>query len=150
MVGKKGFLRVVEAMMAVLIILGALLIISPNEEKIKREDLTDVLRSLLDEIAKNQELREEIANYNLSQNRSSNKNKQILDHVRIFLEQNIKNPLFNYSISICKIDKDPCVLTNYPNYDIDIYSAERLITASVMQDEPPSIRKIKVFLWRRL
>ena len=159
MVGKKGFLRVVEAMMAVLLIFGALLIISPGKENVKREDLTDILRSLLDEIAKNQELRLRITNYNLSkceppnnQNRcrGESPNKEALENISLFLEKNIKNSLFNYSVSICRIDNSPCVLANYPSFDTDIYSAERLITTTPTQDESPNIKKIKVFLWRRL
>ena len=158
--GSKGFLRIVEAVMAVLLIFGALLIISPEKENIKREDLTDILRSLLDEIAKNQELRAKIVSYNLSKCeppnnqstcRGESPNKEVLENISLFLKENIKNPLFNYSVSICGIDSDsPCVLANYPNFDTNIYSAERLITTTPKQDEPPNIKKIKVFLWRRL
>ncbi len=159
MVGKKGFLRVVEAMIAVMIILGALLVITPNKENVKRDNLTAILRSLLDELAKNQELRQKIVNYNLSlceppnqlNCRERSPNKEILLDLDVFFEERIKNPSFNFSVSVCKTDRNsPCTLSSYPSFDTDVYSAERIITSTVTQEDPSSVRKVKIFLWRRL
>ena len=66
-VNKKGFMRVVEATIAILIILVALVIISSQGVVHEARDFTEILPPLLDEVAQNLTLREEIINnYNES------------------------------------------------------------------------------------
>ncbi len=142
MVGKKGFLRIVEATMAVLIILGALFVISSKREIDNRGDLTSILRKLLDEVAKNQEMRQKVVNYNTSENITDAENKQILEDIGGFLDARINNPILDYSISICKSNVTCPIYDQYPvDSPSDIYAAERIITAE-------DIKKIKIFMWR--
>ena len=149
MVGKRGFLRIVEATMAVLIILGALFVISSKREIDNRSDLTNILRKLLDEVAKNQEMRQNIVNYNISKDRTDEENEQILVDLGGFLYVRINNPVLDYSISICKSDLPCPIYDQFPvDSPSDIYAAERIITTTQNQDSLGEIKKIKIFVWR--
>ncbi len=149
MVGKKGFLRIVEATMAVLIILGALFVISSKREIDNRTDLTSILRKLLDEVAKNQEMRQKVVDYNTSENRSEAKNSERLNNIAVFLDVRINNPILNYSISICKSNVTCPLYEKYPvDSPSDIYAAERIITTTHEGSPTEDIKKIKIFVWR--
>jgi len=155
MVGKKGFMRIMEATIAVLIILGALFVIASQRETKSRQDLTDILRKLLDEVAKNQEMRQKVVDYQLCDYpydcRKLSPDKEILTNLSLFLEERIKNPAFNYSISICRANSVCSIQEAYPvDSTADIYAAERIITTTVSGETPGEIKKIKLFLWRRI
>ena len=156
MVGKKGFLRIVEATIAILIILGALLVISSQREVNTGADLTGTLRRLLEEIAKNQDLRNQITSYDLANCETSYEvcrteppNKEVLGNISEFLDERI-NPAFDYSISICNAENICYFQESYPDAQ-EIYAAERIITSSLGgNDSDDILRKIKIFLWRRV
>ena len=65
MVAKKGFMRIVEATIASLLILGVLLTLSVSNKNSMQntETLEELLPSILEEIALNSTLREKIINY---------------------------------------------------------------------------------------
>ena len=148
MVGKKGFLRIVEASMAILIILGALFVISSRKEIENRADLSSILRKLLDEIAKDQEMRQKVVYYDLSKYRNETPNNQTLKEIALFLDERINNPILNYSISICRADEVCPIYNQFPvDSPADIYAAERIVTTTPNQESGEK-RKIKIFLWR--
>jgi len=114
MVNKKAFLRIIEATIAVLIILGVLVIISFNSRN-KNGGLgpEEILNPLLEEIAKNASLREDII---LNSSASET-------HLSLFLSEKI-NPYFNYSVRVCYAD-EICPLANYPiEVDREVYKLE--------------------------
>ena len=57
MVNKKGWIRIVEASIAILLIFGVILLISNGTREQKERDLTDILPVILEEMSKNQILR---------------------------------------------------------------------------------------------
>ena len=151
MVAKKGFMRIMEATIAVLIILGVLFVIASQREVRSNQDLTEILRALLDDIAKDQELRQQVVEYNLSVARNETPNREILGNLSVFLEEKIKNPAFNHSISICKANETCPLQVSFPVEDPqDIYAAERIITTTLSQGGSQELKKIKLFLWRRV
>lgn len=132
---KKGFLRILEAIIAVLIILSALLfvVIKNNSEKSSADSLCLEANSLIDEISKNSTLREGVLNSDV-------------DLVKGFLVDKISNPLIDYRVKICKLD-DFCSLNEGGLDKVEICASERLIsTTTGRTDFQP--KKLKIFLFR--
>lgn len=135
MVNKRGFLRIVEAVVAILIVLGAILfVIAQNKGNSESGVLCDRIPPLLDEIAKNSSLRNAVLN---------NETEKISS----FIEQRISNPLVDFEVFICKAE-ELCSLQDGGFDDIEICAGERIIstTAERTEFEP---RKLKVFLFRK-
>lgn len=137
MVGKKGFIRIVEATIAIVLILGAILILRNGNSETEDADFTETLSEILNEIARNESLRENIVK------NDSNAKEQVI----FIIKDRINNAALNYSVRICEL-LDNCELENFPeNAEGDIYSAERVIGASIEEPEFKP-KKIRIFLWR--
>ena len=136
---KKGIVRIIEAIIAILIIAGVVLTLAVNRRVGGEKDLSETLPPLLEEIAKNAELREEIIVWETGAE----------TELTVFLAERIKNPNLNYTIKICEPDK-VCALERYPeDAKGDIFAAERIISAAAaLRREEFSPKKIKLFLWR--
>ena len=145
MVGKKGFLRIVEASIGIMAILGTLLLVSLQSD-IPDIDLTEKIPAILDEIAKNSTLREDIAlNYNF--NREAD-NSQINLKIENFFKKRISTPNVEYDFAICKAE-ELCALENFPlEYNEEVYSYERVVSAVETKPEFEP-RKIKLYVWRK-
>ena len=145
---KKGFLRVVEATLAVIIILTVMLLIASQKDVKVSEDLTDILHPILDEIAQNDTFRTRIViDYNTTLPPSYPNNNLILDEIRDFVGSRIKSDSLNYSASICQLNV-VCPLNEvYPvESNEDIFSAERVISSTLNEADSP--KRLKLFLWR--
>lgn len=135
--GKRGLLRIVEASIAVLIVLAAILIVSTNKEVKTQSDLSDVLPELLEEIAKNASIRDKIFNDGQS---------AILD-IENFLSSRIRNPSLDYAVVICDDINGVCGLESYPeNADGDLFADERVIGGTIGSGYSP--KKLKIYLWK--
>lgn len=133
---KKGFMRIVEATVAVLIILAAMLLLSSHRTGSESLDLGKNLPQYLDEIANDGSLREEI----LHSPNESETEKSLENFVRTRM-----NPATNYYIEICELS-EPCYLDPYPDTEQEVFAAERVISTTL--DEPGfSPKKIKIFVW---
>ena len=104
MVNNKGFLKVVEATIAVMLIFGTLLWVTSKTMSGTEGDLGVILNPILKEIADNSSLRLEIIK------NSSN----VLTHLENFVEQRIDNPSLNYSVVRCELN-EPCSLGFVPS-----------------------------------
>lgn len=130
----KGFMRIVEATVAVLIVLGALLVIVSQQKAGGGAGQGESLPFILDEIAHNSSLRSEIVSGS----------PDAVEKIGDFLEQRIDHGL-NYSVRICEID-NLCPLENAPSSaGKDVFAAERIISSYAGGFNP---RKVKAFLWR--
>ena len=139
MVGKKGLLKIVEASIAVLIVLGVILVVA-SERKVRFEsDLSDVLSPILDEIAKNVSLRDKIFLDEAG----------AIQDMEAISSDKIKNQFLNYSVVICgNIDEFCGGLGEYPSdAKGSIYSSERIISTR-LNATLYSPKKIKIYLWR--
>ena len=142
MVNKRGWIRIVEASIAILIIASSVFIIYRGVVVNKEFDLTQIITPILEEIGKNITLREKILSYQPSSG------EEIPPEIRDFVSARIKKPYLNYTIKIC----DPnflngCALENYPeNARSGVYADERIISGTVTQKQF-SPKKIKIFLW---
>jgi hypothetical protein len=139
MVNKKGFLKIIEAVIAVLVILGAVLIISSNREVPEAKSLDRILPPLLDELAQNRTLRESIINNDEEPNENA---------IAESLKTKINNPSLEYSVEICDLTES-CYLEPYPaDLDGSVFASERIISADI-KTENFNPKKIKVFLWKK-
>lgn len=151
MVGKmnrRGWIRIVEASVAILIVFGALIVFRTNGATTTTRDLNDRIYPILDEIAKNNVLREEVLNYDISAGLENSENAEIISNLKDFIRTKISDKNLNFDVKICS-GEEICGLENYPSdAGNNLYSAERIVTASV---ENPNFepRKVKMFLWEK-
>lgn len=145
MVGKKGFLRIVEASIGIMAILGTLLLVSVQRDA-PDFDLTEKIPAVLDELVKNSTLREDIAlNYGFNEGAD---NSQIVSKIENFIGKRITYANVEYDFAICKAE-ELCALENFPlEFSGEVYSYERVVSAveTRLEFEP---RKIKLYVWRK-
>lgn len=142
MVNKRGWIRIVEASISILIILGVLLVLV-NVNKIRiEEDLTPRLSPLLAEMAENLTIREMVINYNPVLAEDNGINMEILSQFYSFLDTRIGRN-FEYKVRVCQPDKI-CALDYYPDTG-NVYAADRLFSTTLNSDFTP--KRVKIFLW---
>jgi hypothetical protein len=149
MVNKNGFLRVVEATIAVMIVLGALLLITINRDVKVTDDLTRLIPPILDEIAQNETFRIDILEtYDTGKSHTDATNEQVLLSLRDFAEERIRNSALNHSMSVCELNVACPVNGPYPvSSTEDLFTAERVVGATLDQGDTP--RRLKMFLWKK-
>ena len=129
---KKAWLRIVEAFLAIVIILGAVLVIM-----VRQTPKTDISESvyerqgqILDMISKNEELRNEVL--------VGGKDK-IESTILELVPEN-----WNYSINICDLNS---ICSNPDNvYETEVYSREKMITSNLTKY---SLKKLRFFVWMK-
>jgi len=128
----KGWIRVVEAFFAVLIILGGALVVM--QKQIENVDISDVVyekeRSLLEIVANNESMRNDIL-----------MNKT--DNVDDFVRRNLPNS-WDSVTNVCNIDE--ICNKNTPN-DRDVYVSETFITSNLTDFPEGKSKKLKLFIW---
>ncbi|PIN93766.1 hypothetical protein COU54_01905 [Candidatus Pacearchaeota archaeon CG10_big_fil_rev_8_21_14_0_10_31_24] len=134
MVNKRGFLKLVEAIVAILIVFGAVLTVVTTNRSPSGDEFCDSLPPLLNEISKNPELRFQIIDGDKS-------------GTNAFLESQIRNPSVIYEVQICAPDDSFCVYENAGVNNAEVCAHERIISGTIDKIEP---KKLKVFLFRDL
>ncbi len=139
MVNKKGWLRIVEASIAILIIMAVLLIVSQRTIVSTQTDLSNRITPMLEEIAKNVTMREKVIN-------DTNESDYAETMLREFIGQRLKDPNIGYDLKICNY-QDVCGLNTYPkDAKGNVYSAGRIIS-STLTSEGTGPKKVQIFLW---
>lgn len=128
-------MRIVEASIAILIIIGVVLVVVVKRSPSQEADVSAIIPSLLEEISKNISLREDIVRDSVVGE----------ERVLSFLEVRIKNPALGYSARVCGSD-EICGLKSYPKEAREIYSSERIISSTLQSYAP---KKVKIFLWNK-
>ena len=135
MVGKRGFLRVAEAVLGVIIVIGFLIfIIKSNKNNL--EEFGSEGKIILDEIAKNDSLREIVLNGTAK------------PELEEFVKERINNPALNFSLMICELDSACAINASYPA-NTEFYAAERAVSTNLRSVEF-NPKKLKIFIWRIL
>ena len=138
---KRGWLRIIEATITILLILGIIALVhQKNNPKSQESYISEKLPVLLNEIAKTQKYRNEII---------TGTTINIKNYI------NGKIPGFNSDVEICSPSEDCALPDNIKNGDGtnprikgDIYSIERIIGASI--NDPSGIsKKIKIYVWSK-
>lgn len=132
MVNKRGWLRIVEALVSVLIVFGAVLTVSTTQQQPANGDICATIAPLLDEVAKNNTLRSEILAGKTGETEK-------------FLAQHIKNPALDREVKICELDQFPCSHSKIGYDNVEICAEERIIGSSLEGFDP---KKLKIFLFK--
>jgi hypothetical protein len=138
MVNKKGWLRIVEAVIAIFIIFGVLIVIQYKGEKKASLDLSDICSPLLEQIARNISTRAKV----VSQDPSAFKE----------INSTISEKLDKYGamseLKLCSVE-DPCSLSLQTSSLLkgkEIQSFERIISSTPSKF---ATQRIKVFVWKK-
>lgn len=128
----RGWLRIVEAVIAILIVASSILIVLQQEQTRFDANLCAPLAPLLQEIGQTSTLRAAV----LAKEKST---------INAFLTTHITNPTIAFSFSFCA-PQDVCSFTGEDvSKDSDVCADERIITPP---DDTQNITKLKVFLYR--
>ncbi len=135
---KKGFLRIVEASISIVIIAGVLFLFISQAREVKKPDLSERARDILEEISRSSLLRTAILNYNTNSNPSEN----IPVDVETYISNRIPENYLDYKARICNVNS-ACGIEYIEG---EVYSAERLISTTIeMVNFAP--KKIRLFIW---
>lgn len=131
----RGWLRVFEAVLAVLLIFGALLLVYRSQMTSQEEDvyISDWQIEILSRLADSDELRSATINENISE-------------IYKFIDANIP-PRLNYTLKICDITGSPgyCSLNSSLYTGREIFVQERIISGTLETYNP---KRIRFFVWR--
>ena len=147
MVNKRGWLRIVEAFVSILIVFGTVMTISMTNRESADGSLCATLTPLLEEIAQKENLRIAVLNNDVTS-------------INTFLQERIKNPSIQPEVKICKACIEGVACTPEENlcthsqsgidYD-EICAGERVISDSATIGEAGRVyepQKLKIFLFK--
>ena len=145
---KRGWIRIVEAFVAVLLVAGMILFLF-NRGYIGKSDISEKVdneqKVILREIALDQGLRQAILSESVPIGTQSNDNNNLFPNT-VLNKINERKPDFLECITkICALD-EICTLSSIPQeiQDKDIYARSIAITATVNIYNP---RQLKMFCW---
>ncbi len=136
---KKAWLRIIEAFIAIMMILGVIMVlISRQSSQSSREnEITSLQGQILDYISRNDTLRAEVLSGNTA-----------LPKITSFVNRTIP-PWIEYRILSC-LPNDICNIPLYAqNITQEVYTNEILIVANLTYYQPESARKLKLFFWEK-
>ena len=125
---KGGFLRILEAIIAVILIMSVMFLLFNKTRTSNEPDLSEKARNILEEVASNFTMREAVLN----------NNKSIVDN---YISTKIPESYLKFETRICEVD-EAC---GKPEYVGNLYSAERIISSTIETLGP---KKIRLFIWR--
>jgi hypothetical protein len=133
---KKGFLRVVEASIAIIIIMSVLFVFYTNSREQKSLDLSERSRDVLLELSRNVSLRNDVLDYDVTLQGAPGSVEELVD-LKIF------EAYLETEIRVCDIDQ---VCGRSTVVERDVFSGERIISADLIEFKP---RKVRLFIWER-
>ncbi len=128
----RGWLRIVEATIAILIVASSILIVLQQEQQRFDANLCAPLAPLLNEIAQTPSLRTAVLTHQDSV-------------ISEFLKTHIQNPTLAYSFSFCSPDEVCGFESGDLSQKSDVCADERIV---VPGDPTQNITKVKIFLYR--
>jgi len=128
---KKAWLRIVEAVIAILIVTSALIIVATRTPKQdSAESIQELQRNILEQISSKEELRAEIL-----QNKTTN--------TSLFVK-GVLPAYYNFTIKICEVNEQICSMPYY--IPKDVYANEILISSTLEEFKP---KRLKLFVWKK-
>ncbi|MCK5043827.1 hypothetical protein KAR52_02395 [Candidatus Pacearchaeota archaeon] len=140
---KKGWIKIVEAFVAVLLVTGVILI-SINQGYIGQKDISSEVYEMELSILREIELNDTLRNYilNVIELPANWDDESFPQEVKNKINARTPNYL-NCEGKICEIS-DTCDIEKY--FDKNIYAQSVTITTTLTQEEP-KYRKLKLFCW---
>lgn len=138
---KSGIWRVIESVTAILILAGAILLLINKQEIIEKNDIREKLLPILQEIAKNETIREKILS-------DDSANREAEDLIIAVLKEKLPNANLNHNTTICDMNDKICNdIRGYPSdLTASVYSAERVVSASLTVFNPKTVR---IYIWEK-
>jgi len=138
---KGGWIRIVEAVVAVLIIASAFtFLLIRNQQKRTGDEASQLGRALISQITNDDELRGEILKKDLSSANSALIIKG--DSVYNFIEERVPDYL-GWEIKVCKVNF-VCGMNEF--IEKQVYVNEAIISSNLEEYDP---KKIKLFIWEK-
>ncbi len=140
--GKKGYIRIVEAFIAIILIASVLVFLYVNnvQKPNSEEAIHKLERAILEEISSNSSLRDAVLNGHYSLVDDDAKNNRTLINNAII--KYINND-FNFSFKICDLN-EICGMEDY--IEQEVFSDE-ISVSSNLEDYSPKI--IRLFIWEK-
>jgi len=147
MKNKKAWVRIVEAFIAILLIVGVLLIVI-NKGYVGKKDLSEkiynIQKTILRDIELDNSLRQEIVRIDLEISESVELAEDINTYAK--LENYFKNyPYLEWRAMVCNLD-EICVLKEEVEVEKDIYAQAVAIIATTQEYNP---NQLKLFCWEK-
>ncbi len=143
---KKGWVKIVEAFLSVIIIAGVLLLFASTKTDIESEDLSsniyDLENAILREIQLNKTIRSSIINLNYDNLPINSEEEGFPEDLKNKISKRKPNSLICES-KICPLDED-CSFWKTEDIDSEIYAQETIISST---SETFSPRELKLFCW---
>lgn len=131
---KRGILSIIEASVAIVIIFIVILAVVVTKRTSTETDLSARITPILEEIAKNNSLRDDIVRGSSTINQTIN----------LFLSSKIDDTTIGYNFTVCNVG-EVCGLSSYPtNVNGNVYVSSRIISSSIYK---AASKKISIFLW---
>jgi len=132
---KNGALRIIEATIAILIILGFLIVVQTRNREQVNVNFRENIANALEEISKNFSLRDDV----FVNGEGTVSQGKLYDFVRNFFPNYL-----DIEIKICKDINKICSMDEYVGGEI--YSGQRVLVQSVNGINQPL--KLSIFVWR--
>ena len=134
MKNKKAYIRIIESVIAIMIIMGVVLVILSNQvQKVDiSEEVYEKQRYIIDVITNNESMRTEIVGGRT-------------ETVNDFISKNLPNT-WDFTTNICEVEE--VCNKNTPN-DRDIYVSETIISSNLTDYPNARSRKLRFFVWRK-
>ncbi len=152
MKNKKGFLRIIEAFIAVLIVAGVIIVILAGRagNRLNKDDVVyNLQKVILEEVSGNRELREAVlkavdsdSNGIINEDNEEEAGEENYAKIKDFVFMRVPK-VFEFEVQICVDIGDICGPREYKK---EMYAKE-IVISSTLQDYNP--RKLKLFMWEK-
>jgi len=146
-INRRGWLRIVEASISIILILGAVLLFYQTRSSKVTDNFASELPAIADEIAKNLTIREGIIELDMSQQSNV---LAIQSQINSFLGERITRVDLNYTALICRMNES-CSIDNPSDLNGNLYNYERIIAANVNStnfDIGTTPKKLRLYIWK--
>lgn len=126
--GKRGWIRIVEAFIAVLLMAAFLLTLYSTKAKKTDDEIGKLQDAILDGVVQNNLLRIEVLN---------NKDTGVTSFVKERLPSGL-----DFKVRICDVGN----ICSLDNYIPEVYVKERIVSSTLDSYKP---RKLKLFVWKK-
>jgi len=143
MTSKKGWIKIFEAAISVMLVLGFMILFYGQsiEKPRKAENLIRWEGQILDELKSIPEFRQKIIEKNESEFDSDGYCKR--GDIRNFIDERLRNnfPRFSFECRVCEVN-EVCGMKEYKE---EVFSEERIVSSTLTQFSP---KKIRIFVWK--
>lgn len=147
MVNKKGYIRTLEAIIAIVLVFIFIISILPKEEKISvtPKDIDLTAEGILNEIQNNKDYRNYVIGMDLTDGKCGE--KDCYTEVNADIKNGIIPITIDYILAVCDISQNtvPC----YPDINTIEFPKTDIYPRSILITEVNTKRVVKLFLWRK-